>query len=163
MLSSKMQEALNKQLNAELYSSYLYLAMAAHFESVNLPGMAHWVRVQAEEEKGHAMRFFDHIVERNGRVRLAAVEAPPAEWAGALAVFQAVYEHEQKVTAMIHDLVKLAQAESDAATGISLQWFVTEQVEEEKQADGVVQKLKMVKEAPHGLLIMDRELGQRQD
>lgn len=161
MLSTKMQEALNKQLNAELYSSYLYLSMAAYFESVTMSGMAQWMRVQAEEEEGHAMKFFDFIVDRGNRVKLGAVEAPPSEWESPLAAFQAAYEHEQKVTGLIHDLVKMANDEGDAASDIFLQWFVSEQVEEEKNADAIVQKLKMVKDAPHALLMMDRELGQR--
>jgi len=162
MLSKKMSEALNKQINAELYSSYLYLSMAAYFESANMGGMASWMRIQAEEEKAHAMKFFDFIVDRGGRVALEAIGAPETEWASPLAAFEGAYAHEQKVTGMIDKLVKLAKDEGDAATDIFLQWFVTEQVEEEKSADDVVQKLKMVKDTPHALLTMDRELGQRQ-
>jgi ferritin len=162
MLSSKMEKALNGQINAELYSSYLYLSMAACFEAANFAGMAQWMRAQAEEEKMHAMKFFDFIVDRGGRVTLTAIDAPETEWDSPLAAFEAAYAHEQKVTGLINDLVKLARSENDAATDTFLQWFVTEQVEEEKNADGIVQKLKMVKDAPHGLLMMDSELGQRQ-
>jgi len=162
MLSKQMSDALNKQVNAELYSSYLYLSMAAYFESINMSGMAGWMRVQAEEEKTHGMKFFDFIVDRGGRVTLTAIDAPESEWGSPLAAFEAAYAHEQKVTGMIDALVKLAQKEGDAATDIFLQWFVSEQVEEEKSADEVVQKLKMVQDAPHALLMMDRELGQRQ-
>ena len=161
MLSKKMEAALNGQLNAELFSSYLYLSMAAYFESTNMQGMAKWMKVQAKEEEEHGMKFFDHIVDRNGRVKLTAIEAPESEWASPLAVFQAAYAHEQKVTAMIDGLVKLAKEEGDAATGTFLQWFVTEQVEEEKSADEVVQKLKMVKDAAPALLMLDAVLGKR--
>jgi ferritin len=162
MLTEKMQEALNRQLNAELYSAYLYLSMAAYFDSLNLAGMSRWMRVQAKEEEDHALRFFDYLSDQRGRVKLAAVAAPATEWQSPLAAWQAAYEHEQKVTGMIQDLVKMAKEIGDTATGIFLQWFVTEQVEEEKQADEVVQKLKMVKEAPHGLLMLDGLLGQRE-
>lgn len=162
MLSEKMQKALNGQLNAEYYSSYLYLSMAAYFESTNLPGMATWMRIQAQEEEMHAMKFFDFICDRGGRVTLAQIEAPDTEWGSPLAVFQAAYAHEQKVTGLINDLAKMARDEGDAATDIFLQWFVTEQIEEEKSADEVVQKLTRIKDAPHLLLMMDNELGARQ-
>ncbi len=161
MLSSKVRDGLNAQINAELYSSYLYLSMAAYFESINMGGMAQWMRVQAEEERGHAMKFFDFIVDRGGRVTLGAIEAPQSEWDSPLAAFQAAYEHEQKVTGMINGLVTLARAEGDPATEAFLQWFVTEQVEEEKSADEIVQKLSLVKGLPQGLLLMDRTLGER--
>jgi ferritin len=161
MLSDKMQEALNKQLNAELYSAYLYLAMAAYFESVEMRGMAQWMRVQAEEEKMHGMKFFDFIAERGSRVRLAAIEAPTAEWASPLGAFQAAYAHEQKVTGMINDLMKLAQGEADTATQDFLQWFVEEQEEEEESADAVVQKLKAAGDDREALVRVDKELGQR--
>ena len=162
MLSKKMGSALNGQLNAELFSSYLYLSMAACFESTNMQGMAKWMKVQAKEEEGHAMKFFDYIVDRGGRVKLAAIEAPESEWASPLAAFEAAYAHEQKVTGMIGELVKMAKDEGDAATGIFLQWFVTEQVEEEKNADEIVQKLTMVKEAMPALLMLDAVLGKRE-
>jgi ferritin len=162
MVSEKMRDGLNKQINAEMFSSYLYLSMAAYFESINMSGMATWMRVQAGEEEMHALKFFDFVVDRGGRVKLTAIEAPPTEWASPLAAFQAAYEHEQKVTGMINGLVKLAREEGDTASDVFLQWFVTEQVEEEKSADAVVQKLKMVKDSPQGLLLVDQELGQRQ-
>jgi ferritin len=161
MLSKKMESALNGQLNAELYSSYLYLSMAAWFESANMQGMATWMKVQAKEEEAHGMKFFDHIVDRGGRVKLAAIEAPESEWASPLAAFEAVYAHEQKVTGLIVELVKLAEGEGDAASRAFLQWFVTEQVEEEKSADEIVQKLKLVKDMPPALLMLDGLLGQR--
>jgi len=162
MLSKKMQDALNGQLNAELYSSYLYLSMAAYFEAKNYPGMAHWMQVQAGEEKLHAMKLFGFVVDRAGRVTLKPIDSPETEWESPLAVFKAAYAHEQKVTGLIGDLVKMAKEEGDVATEIFLQWFVTEQVEEEKSADDIVKKLTMIEKAPHLLLMIDKELGARQ-
>jgi ferritin len=156
-----MQEALNGQLNAELYSSYLYLSMAAYFLDLNLGGFANWMRVQAQEEDMHAMKFYNFINERGGRVLLKPIDGPPTEWNSPLAAFEAVLEHEQKVTGLINDLVELALAEHDHATNIFLQWFVTEQVEEEDSANDVIQQIKMVGEAKGGLFMLDRELGQR--
>lgn len=161
MLSAKMQDALNGQLNAEAYSSYLYLAMAAHFDGANLPGFAHWMKIQSQEEMAHALKFYEHINDRRGRVTLAAIAVPPAEWKSPLGAFEDALKHEQKVTGMIADLVKLAAAEKDDAAGIFLQWFVTEQVEEEKSADEIVHKLRLVGDSPQGLLLLDRELSQR--
>ncbi|MBW2147400.1 MAG: ferritin [Deltaproteobacteria bacterium] len=161
MISEKMQDALNKQLNAELYSSYLYLSMSACFTSINLKGFANWMRVQAHEELAHAMKFYEYITERGGRVALLSVEEPPSEWASPLAAFEDAYRHEQKVTGLIHELVELAGAEHDHPTNIFLQWFVSEQVEEEASADEVVQKLKLIGDAGNGLFMIDRELSQR--
>ncbi|KPK26999.1 MAG: ferritin [Nitrospira bacterium SG8_3] len=161
MISEKMQEALNGQLNAELYSSYLYLSMAAYFQDLNMAGFANWMRVQAQEEDMHAMKFYNFINERGGRVLLKPIEGPPTEWDSPLSAFEAVLEHEQKVTGLINDLVELALAEHDHATNIFLQWFVTEQVEEEDSANDVIQQIKMVGEAEGGLFMLDRELGQR--
>jgi len=162
MLSEKMQDALNAQLNAEYYSSYLYLAMAAYFESTNLPGAAHWMEVQVREEMGHAMKFYKHINDRRGRVALKVIEAPPAAWKSPLDAFQAAFAHEQKVTGLIDSLVKLAAAEKDNAAGIFLQWFVTEQVEEEKSVDEIVQMLKTAGDSAQGLIMLDRALAQRE-
>lgn len=161
MISERMQEALNGQLNAELYSSYLYLSMAAYFLSLNMGGFANWMRVQAQEEDMHAMKFYNFINDRGGRVVLKPIEGPPTEWETPLAAFEAVLEHEQKVTGLINDLVELALAEHDHATNIFLQWFVTEQVEEEDSANDVIQQIKMIGEAEGGLFMLDRELGQR--
>lgn len=161
MISEKIQDAFNKQLNAETYSGYLYLSMAACFEACNLPGFARWMKVQAQEEMGHAMKFYAHINERGGRVKLDGIDAPPVEWDSPLAAFQAAYEHEQKVTAMINDLVDLAAKESDHAAGVFLQWFVSEQVEEEASADEIVQMLKRIQDAPGPLYMLDHQLGQR--
>jgi len=162
MLSQKLLDALNNQLNAEYYSSYLYLAMAAHCEAVNLPGFATWLRLQSQEELFHAMKFFDYIVSRGGRVKLAGIEEPPVEWQSPQAVFEATLAHEQHVTSLINDLVELAAAEKDHATVAFLQWFVNEQVEEEATADGILQKIRMAGDSPAGLMFLDNQLGQRQ-
>lgn len=161
MIKKNIQKALNKQINAELYSAYLYLSMSAYFQSVNLAGFANWMRVQALEEMTHADKFYNFIVERGGRIELEAIEAPPKEWASPLAVFENAYKHEQKVTSMINDLVDLAIKEKDHASNIFLQWFVTEQVEEEASADEVVQKLKLAGDKGSGLFMLDGELSKR--
>ena len=161
MLSKKMQDALNKQINAELYSSYLYLSMAAHFDAENLKGSAGWMKGQAQEEHAHAMRIYDYVNDRMGRVTLAAIDAPPTAWDSPLAVFQQTCEHEAKVTAMIHDLVNLAAAEKDHATEAMLQWFVTEQVEEEAAANEIREKLETIEGSPQGLFMLDQVLAQR--
>lgn len=161
-LNKTMQDAFNKQIQAELYSSYLYLSMAAYYETLNLPGFAHWMRLQADEEREHAMRFFEHIIDRGGRVELLAIEAPPAEFESPLVAFQSAYEHEQLVTSLIHDLFKLSSENRDFSSRSMLQWFVDEQVEEEKSALEVVEQLEMVGEHKMGLFMTDRELGQRQ-
>ena len=162
MLSKKMEQALNNQINAEYFSSYMYLSMAAYFEAENLSGFAAWMEKQAQEELMHALKFYGFVNERGGRVLLKAIEAPPPKWASPLAAFQATYKHEQKVTGLIHKLVDLALKEADHATNSFLGWFVDEQVEEESTASAIVEKLKMIKSAPGGLFMLDRELGQRQ-
>ncbi len=161
MFTEKMQEALNAQVTAEYYSSYLYLAMAAYFEADNLRGFANWMRVQAQEENFHATKFYDFIVQRNGRVLLRPIDAPPSSWDSPLAVFEASYKHEQHVTSLINNLVSLSLSESDFATNTFLQWFVNEQVEEEANADAVVHDLKRVGGSMDGLFLMDRELATR--
>jgi ferritin len=161
MLTEKMQNALNGQLNAELYSSYLYLSMNAYFKSVNLDGFANWMYYQAQEELTHAMKFYDFIIQRGEKVQLMRVEAPPTKWDSPLAVFEATLEHERKVTGLINDLVEIANAERDHATHIFLQWFVSEQVEEEENVGGVLEQLKLVGEAKGGLFMIDRELAKR--
>ena len=161
MISKKMAEALNGQINAEFYSAYLYLSMEAYFESMNLPGFANWMRAQIQEEAMHAMKIYDFVNEHSGRVLLKSVAQPPTEWESPLAAFEAAYKHEQKVTGLINDLVNLAIEEKDHATNTFLQWFVNEQVEEESSVSQVVQKLKMIDKAPGGQFLIDRELGQR--
>lgn len=161
MLKEKMQEAINEQINKELYSSYLYMSMSAYFESINLSGFANWMYVQAQEELTHAAKFYNYVNEKGGRVILKPIEGPPTEWDSPLAVFENTYEHEQMVTELINKLVDLAIAESDHATNIFLQWFATEQVEEESSADQVIKQLKLAGDFPVALFMIDRELGQR--
>jgi len=161
MLSEKVCTAINEQINAETYSAYLYWSMAAWLEERNLPGFANWMMVQYQEEMSHAMKFYNYVIERGGMVKLKAIDAPPTEWDSPLAVFEAVYEHETKVTGLINGLVKVAREETDNATEIMLQWFVTEQVEEEASADALVQKLKLVQDAPHALFMIDKDLAAR--
>jgi ferritin len=161
MISKKMEKALNDQINAELYSAYLYLSMSAYFEAENLPGFAKWMRIQWQEEVMHGLKIYDYVNERGGRVTLKSIDEPPAKWKSPLDVFQSTYKHEQVVTGRINDLVTQAVAEKDHATNVFLQWFVTEQVEEEKSADEIVQKLKRISDVPGGLFMLDKELGQR--
>lgn len=161
MLKEKMEEALNDQINAEFASEYIYLAMAAYFEAKNLNGFADWFKVQTQEEDAHAMKFYDYINERGGRVRLSAIEAPPLEWSSPLEAFEAAYKHECYISERINKLVDLARELSDHATENFLQWFVAEQVEEEATADSIVQQLRLIGDSGHALFMMDRELGQR--
>jgi ferritin len=161
MLTKKMEKALNEQINAELYSAYLYLAMSAWFESQNLPGFAAWMRIQHREETTHAMKIFKFVTERRGRVVLTAIEEPAKEWKSPLAAFEASFKHEQYITGRIGDLVNLATQEKDHAANAFLQWFVNEQVEEEASVDAIVQKLKMAEKAPGAMLMLDQALGQR--
>ena len=161
VLSKKMEEALNKQINAELYSAYLYLAMAAYFESTNLSGFARWMELQAEEEKQHAMKLYHYIVERGGRVVLDAIQKPQTEWKSPLDVFEAVYAHEQHVTSLIYNLADIARQEKDYATEVMLHWFIKEQVEEEANASSILERIKMVKDSVNGILQYDKILGKR--
>jgi ferritin len=161
MLSKKMEKALNDQVNAELFSAYLYCSMAAYFEAINLRGCAQWMRVQTQEEMGHAAKFFDFIIERGSRVVLQALDKPQTQWKSPSAAFEAALKHEQYITGRINNLVNLAIQEKDHATNSFLKWFVDEQVEEEASVTEIVEKLKMVKNAPGGMFMIDRELGQR--
>ncbi len=161
LLSDKMQDALNDQLNFELYSAYIYYSMAAYLESVDLPGFSHWMQVQVQEELTHVDKFFRFIHERDGRVILKAIDAPGIEWKSPLDAFQEAYEHEQIVSGRINKLVDLSLKESDHATNSFLQWFVTEQVEEEASVKSIIQQLKIAGKDGHGLLMLDRELGAR--
>ena len=163
MLGKKIQDAMNEQMKNEFYSAYQYLSMAAHCESENLSGFAHWMRAQAREEIEHAMKFYDFILDRNGRIVLGALEEPVVEFGSPLDVFERALEHEQRVTAMINDLYGLAVKENDYASQTFLQWFVTEQVEEEKNAGDVVETLKMIGDKSEALFLLDRELGQREN
>ena len=161
MLSKKMEKALNGQINAEIYSSYMYLSMSAWFEQGGLAGLANWMRQQAQEEMFHAMKLFNFVNERGARVLLAAIDQPPADWKSALDVFQATLAHEQKVTGLINDLTNLALDERDHATNIFLQWFISEQVEEEAGVGAILDKLKLIGKDSSGLFALDQELGQR--
>lgn len=162
MLSKKLEEAINTQINAELYSSYLYLSMSAHFASTGLAGCANWMRQQAQEELFHGMKMFGYVYERGGRVTLAAIDQPLTTWESTLAVFENVLHHEQKVTGLINGLVNLAIDERDHASHIFLQWFISEQVEEEATASGIVDRLRLIGSDAGSLFMLDTELGQRQ-
>jgi ferritin len=161
MLNKAVQDAINEQIKNELYSAYLYLSMAAYCESINLPGFAHWMRRQYEEEVTHGLKFFDYLTERGARVTLKAIDQPPADFKSPLAMFQQTLEHEQKVTGLIHDIYALAVRENDYASQVELQWFIKEQVEEEKSASEIVEQLKMMGEHAPSLIMMDRHLGSR--
>lgn len=161
MIKESIQKALNEQINAELYSAYLYFAMSSFCEDQDMPGFANWMYNQALEESSHALRLYRYLVERDGRAVMKGIDEPPNEWKDAVDVFENVYAHEQKVTAMINKLVDLAIKESDHATNNMLQWFVNEQVEEEATAKGILQQLKMMKDAPGGMYMLDQKLAQR--
>lgn len=161
MLSQSVQDAVNEQIKHELYSSYLYLAMSAYCQSINLPGSASWMKLQAQEELGHAMKFYEYIVDRGGRVALQGVDQPPAEFGSLQDIFQQALEHERMISGRIHDIYNLAVQEKDYPTQVMLQWFVEEQVEEEKSAEEVVNFLKMIGDNPAGLFMMDGRLGAR--
>jgi ferritin len=161
MLSKTLQKALNDQIGKEFYSAYFYLSMSAYFQSENLPGCAHWMRMQYQEEIAHALKLFDYVHNRDGAVVLQAISQPQTKFASPIDVFQLALAHEKKVTASINELYALATRESDYATQVALQWFVTEQVEEEKNAAGIVEQLKMVGENRVALLMLDRQLAVR--
>jgi len=161
MLSSAMQKALNDQFNEETASSFIYLSMAAWFKSKNFNGFAHWFEVQAREEWGHAMKFYNYTFERRGRTLVGAVKKPPTDWKSPLDVFEAGFKHEQHITACIDNLVELARKEKDNATLAFLQYFITEQVEEEANFDGVVSTLRLIGDHTGNLFMMDHRLGSR--
>ncbi len=161
MMNAKMVDALNKQINEEYYSSYIYLAMAAYLDDQDLDGMGHWMRMQAQEEHLHAMKIFDYMLERGARIELFAVAAPPREWDSPLAAFEGALEHEKYMTDNINTLVDLAISERDHATNNIMQWYVSEQVEEEANVENIVKKMKMMGDSGHGLFMMDRELASR--
>jgi ferritin len=160
-MNKKIEQAFNDHLNAESFSSYLYLSMANCFTAKNLDGMASWMRLQAEEERAHAMKFLDFINQRGGRVLLQQINQPQHDWATPLDAFQQAYNHELEISKRIGMLVDLAAKENDHAAVNFLQWFVAEQVEEEANALAIVDKLKMVGENIMGILTMDGRLAQR--
>jgi len=161
MLSAKMEAALNEQINAEMYSAYIYLSMSAYFLSSDLKGFANWMNSQAQEEVAHAMKIYNFILDRGGKVKLTAIDGPQQEWESPLAVFEAAYKHEQHVTSLIHSLVTLAIDEKDYPTKNLMDWFVDEQVEEEASASEIVEQLKLIGGEGQGLLMLDREMASR--
>jgi ferritin len=161
MMDAELEKAFNEHLGAELSSSHLYLSMSAYCESIGMPGAAHWFRVQAEEERGHALRFFGHIVDRGGRVLLGEIPAPPTAFSSLRDAFEQALEQERQVSRAIDRLVAMAAERGDYAAQAFLQWFVTEQVEEEKQAADMVAALRAIGEDPTGLFMLDRELAAR--
>lgn len=161
MLSQTLQDAINEQINYELYSAYIYLAMAAYCDSITRPGFAHWMRVQAQEEVEHAMKFYTYVYDRGGKVALQAIGQPPADFRSELDVFEKTLAHERKVTARINDLYALAARENDYASQSFLQWFLDEQVQEERDASQIVEMLKMIGDSKNGLFMLDHELGER--
>ena len=162
MLSKKMQDAMNDQIQIELGSAYIYLSMAAYFDSVNLMGFSHWFKMQAQEEMFHAMKFYNHIAERGGTVELLAIKKPQKKWESPLKAFQDALKHEEYITGCINSLVEVAQKEKDFAASNLLIWFIDEQVEEEASVGEIVEKLKMMKGQSHMLYMLDKELGARQ-
>jgi ferritin len=160
MLNKKMEDALNEQLNFELYSAYIYQAISAYFESINLKGMAKWMRVQAMEEQTHAKKFYDYILERGGRVILTAIGDPGKDWESPINAFESALEHEEKVTARINKLTDTSYDLKDHASVNFLQWFINEQVEEEATVHDIIQNLKLAGDSS-GLFMLDKELGSR--
>ena len=160
-ISEKTEKALDDQIKEEIASGYLYMAMAAYFDSINLRGFAHWMKAQAAEEWGHAMKMYEFVFEQGGVVRFRKLDEPRAKWDSPLDAFKAAYDHEVYITGRINELVKMAESGKDFATKDFLQWFVSEQAEEEASANGIVQKLKIIKSAPDGLYMLDKELSSR--
>lgn len=161
MISPKIQDALNAQINAEFWSAYLYLSMAMHFEAEGRPGVANWFKIQFQEEQAHAQIFINYLNQRGGRVVLKAIDEVPTTWASPLEAFQATLEHEKKVTALINDIYALAEEVKDYATRDRLNWFVSEQVEEEDNARQLIDKYKLIGDDGMGQYMLDQELGAR--
>jgi ferritin len=161
MLSKKVQKELNNQVNAEIYSAYLYLSMSSYCETLSLGGFANWMRVQFQEEMSHGLKIFDYINERGGQALLSAIDKPETSWKNIVDVFENVVKHEKLVTSLIHKLVEVARSEKDYATENMLQWFVNEQVEEEANAEQLLEDVKRIDGKGQGLLMLDRELRQR--
>jgi len=161
MLSKKLQDSLNKQVNAEFYSAYLYLSMRTYFEQSNLPGFAHWMKLQSTEENAHGMKIYDFILDRQGQLELTAIQQPTSKFKSPLEIMQLALEHEKSISGMINRLYELAVKENDYPAQVMLQWFISEQVEEEKQALIIVEQLKRVGNDAAALMILDKELGER--
>lgn len=163
MLSKKIENALNEQIKYEYFSSYLYLAMSAYCDSLNMQGFATWMRKQSDEEMTHALKLFDYVLSRDGNIKLKSIPEPPHKYTSLEKIFKQVYEHEVEVTGLINKLYELANKENDHATAVELQWFISEQVEEERTSKDIWEKLKLVGNNSSALLILDRELSQRQE
>lgn len=161
MISKKLQDAINAQINRELFSEYLYISMQAWFANQNLDGFATWMDAQGKEERFHAMKFFNFLIERGGKVELKALEGPTVDFKNPLAIFKAAFKHEQFISKNINDLMELAIKEKDHSARGLLQWYVDEQVEEEATFDKVVHQLEMIKDDPHAMFMMDNQLGTR--
>ncbi len=161
MLKEKMKEALNRQVNEELYSAYLYLSMSAHFESVGLKGFANWMNVQYKEETDHVMEIYNYLISQGANVRLFAIKEPPHKWDTPLQAFEDTLKHEQYITKCINNLMDLAEELKDRATYSFLQWFIDEQVEEEENDREIIDKLKFIEGSKNGLFMLDKELSQR--
>jgi len=161
MIGKRMQDAINDQIHAEMHSGHLYLSMSAYFHSINFDGMANWMKVQSGEEIGHAMKFFQHVVDRGGRVELMQIDKPKTEWTSPLEAFQEAYKHEQYITERINNLAKVAAEENDNPASILLQWFVNEQVEEEANTSKIADRLERGGKSSNALFMLDRNLGER--
>lgn len=161
MLDKKVEQALNEQINAEMWSAYLYLSMAAYCHAEGQAGMASWYEVQFQEEQDHAKILFNYVNSRNGRVELMPIDAVPTKWDSILNVFEETLKHEQKVTSLINNLYALTHEQNDFATQSMLKWFIDEQVEEEENAQTIIDKIKMIKDNGYGLYMLDKELGTR--
>ena len=161
MISEKMTQALNEQVNREMYSAYLYMSMSAHCNQVGLKGFANWFMVQYHEEMLHAMKFYEYIQRQGAEVKLAAIQAPPTTFESPLDMFTKTLAHEQFITQSINELIELAISEKDHASQIFLEWYVTEQVEEEENDNDMIAQLKWIKDNPQGLMMLDRELAGR--
>jgi len=161
MLTARIERELNKQLNREFFSAYLYMSMAAYFQSVDLLGFSNWMQIQAKEELFHAEKFYTFIHERNGKVVLEELGKPQTEWESPLAAFENSLAHEVFITSSLNELVNASLEEKDHATNIFLQWFITEQIEEESNATEIIRKLKLMKDAPGGMYMLDKELAAR--
>jgi len=161
MLTPRVEQELNKQLNREFYSSYLYMAMAAYYNSIDLLGFANWMTIQAKEELMHAEKFYKFILDRNGKVTLEQIDKPQTDWSSPSAVFEDTLKHELFITESINNLMNVALEEKDHATNIFLQWFITEQIEEEANTTEIIRQLKLMQDAPGGMYMLDKDLGTR--
>lgn len=161
MMNKKIEQEINKQINAEFYSAYLYLSMSAYLSSINLNGFASWMKVQYQEEMDHATKFYNYVIERGGTITLGAIEKPKSSWNGIIEVIEETFAHEQLVTSLINNLMQVAHEENDYASVSFLQWFVDEQVEEEASVDEVLQQLKLIDGKGSGLFMLDREAKTR--